>query len=176
MENEHALSDHDESAGPSIPRGVWKSRGGWEGEQLELDHYHRQKQQQQQHASDRHETSVVAVDLSQFRNTVVGKGYQAKHVIRQTTGPSGNNEPLAWPVKDMTRASTTVDPYNRQDATTTPPKRRTGKRSSQHKDTDSAAVKYQKLDKYLRCEAFRRFYKELHELEVQRVSTNNKKG
>ena len=28
----------------------------------------------------------AAVDLSQFRNTVVGKGYQAKHVVRQKQG------------------------------------------------------------------------------------------
>ena len=27
----------------------------------------------------------VAVDLNQFRNTEVGKGYQAKHVVRQRT-------------------------------------------------------------------------------------------
>lgn len=30
-------------------------------------------------------SSVVAVDLGQFQNTEVGKGYQAKHVVRQKT-------------------------------------------------------------------------------------------
>jgi len=30
----------------------------------------------------------AAVDLSQFRNEEVGKGYQARHVIRQSGAPS----------------------------------------------------------------------------------------
>ena len=30
-----------------------------------------------------YDNDVVAVDLNQFRNTEVGKGYQAKHVVRQ---------------------------------------------------------------------------------------------
>ena len=51
-----------------------KQRGGW-GEALELEH------RKSTLTSDR--SSVVAVDLNQFRNTEVGSGYQARHVVRQ---------------------------------------------------------------------------------------------
>lgn len=52
-----------------------RNRGGW-GEAMELAH---------QKANDASASSVVAVDLDQFRNTEVGTGYQAKHVVRQKT-------------------------------------------------------------------------------------------
>ena len=52
-----------------------RNRGGW-GEAMELAH---------QRSNDAGASSVVAVDLNQFRNTEVGTGYQAKHVVRQKT-------------------------------------------------------------------------------------------
>lgn len=55
-----------------------RNRGGW-GEAMELAH---------QRTNDASATSVVAVDLDQFRNTEVGTGYQAKHVVRQKTAAS----------------------------------------------------------------------------------------
>jgi hypothetical protein len=56
--------------------------GAWQGEEMELDH------QRETERRDRDESlgaTVTAVDLNQFRNTEVGKGYQAKHVVRQNT-------------------------------------------------------------------------------------------
>jgi hypothetical protein len=38
--------------------------------------------------SGSNKSAHAAVDLSQFRNEEVGKGYQAKHVIRQAGTPS----------------------------------------------------------------------------------------
>ena len=35
---------------------------------------------------------MVAVDLDQFRNTEVGRGYRAKHVVRQRT--AGHSETI----------------------------------------------------------------------------------
>ena len=54
-----------------------KHRGGW-GEDMELAH-------QKGSISTSKTSSVVAVDLNQFRNTEVGSGYQARHVVRQKT-------------------------------------------------------------------------------------------
>jgi hypothetical protein len=54
-------------------------RGGWQGEEMELQH--EQNQQQDSNTKD----VSAAVDLKQFQNTEVGVGYQAKHVIRQRT-------------------------------------------------------------------------------------------
>ena len=58
--------------------GKNETKRGW-GESMELAH-----QQDNKHTkSNNSMSSVVAVDLGQFRNTEVGKGYQAKHVVRQ---------------------------------------------------------------------------------------------
>jgi hypothetical protein len=65
--------------------------GAWQGEEMELDH------QRETERRDRDESTgaatVTAVDLNQFRNTEVGKGYQAKHVVRQNTAT--NNDTAA---------------------------------------------------------------------------------
>jgi hypothetical protein len=54
-----------------------KRERGWEGQELEWNH--------QRGGGNNNNTKSVsaAVDLGQFQNTVVGQGYQAKHVIRQ---------------------------------------------------------------------------------------------
>lgn len=74
-----------------IPHGVLGPRRGWEGEELEMNH------QQEVFRSGKGD-SVVAVDIRQFQNTIVGEGYQARHVVRQ---PSAN-PPAAMKVRDMT--------------------------------------------------------------------------
>ena len=43
---------------------------------------------QQQSGSTSAKSTHAAVDLQQFRNDEVGKGYQAKHVVRQKGVPS----------------------------------------------------------------------------------------
>jgi hypothetical protein len=58
-------------------QGRNNKRGGWQGEEMELQH----KQQQDRSNG----VQAAAVDLNQFRNDEVGVGYQAKHVIRQPT-------------------------------------------------------------------------------------------
>ena len=47
-----------------------------------------QREALQQSESGNNKADHAAVDLSQFRNEEVGKGYQAKHVIRQAGAPS----------------------------------------------------------------------------------------
>jgi hypothetical protein len=67
---------NQEYEGTEPPRGVSSRRKGWQGEELEMEH------QQEASRSEKHKVSA-AVDIKQFQNHVVGKGYQAKHVIRQ---------------------------------------------------------------------------------------------
>jgi hypothetical protein len=72
-----------------------KKSKGWDGEELELEHQkERMMMIQMNQSTERgrgeggaiHGTNYsVAVDLNQFRNTEVGTGFQAKHVIRQPT-------------------------------------------------------------------------------------------
>jgi hypothetical protein len=72
-----------------------KKSKGWDGEELELEHQkERMMMLQMNQSTERgrgeggaiHGTNYsVAVDLNQFRNTEVGTGFQAKHVIRQPT-------------------------------------------------------------------------------------------
>jgi hypothetical protein len=69
-------SSHPARRGEFGGKNERKRNRGW-GEAMELAH-----QQQHQTSSS---SSAVAVDLNQFRNTEVGTGYQAKHVVRQKT-------------------------------------------------------------------------------------------
>lgn len=79
--------------GPQLPRGVKRSRGGWQGEELEMEH-------QRDASRTGKSKNVAAVQVKQFQNHVVGEGYQARHVIRQKTG---NSE--AEKILDMTGGS-----------------------------------------------------------------------
>ena len=75
-----------------VPRGVIsrnKSRR-WEGDSMEMDH------QRESFREDKSK-AVTAVDIRQFQNTVIGEGYQAKHVVRQATAPQSVTS-----IKDMT--------------------------------------------------------------------------
>lgn len=84
--------------------------GAWQGEEMELDH----QRETERRDRDRDESStgaaiVTAVDLNQFRNTEVGKGYQAKHVVRQNTATNNDTAAAAQVIIDagtMTPAST----------------------------------------------------------------------
>lgn len=82
-------NDGSDDGGPEPPRGVMKRRRGWEGEEMEMVH------QKEAFREDKGKVSA-AVDISQFQNYEVGKGYQAKHVVRQKTGEAPSAK-----IKDM---------------------------------------------------------------------------
>eukprot|EP00980_Cylindrotheca_fusiformis_P014199 scaffold3736_cov103-Cylindrotheca_fusiformis.AAC.1 len=70
------MSD-DEYEGPGIPHGTNQTRKrGWGGGDMEMEH-------QQESSRKGKRQNVAAVNVRQFQNTIVGEGYQAKHVIRQ---------------------------------------------------------------------------------------------
>ena len=65
-------SSSDDEADRFIP----KANRGWQGGDLELEH-------QRESFLEHKEKVSAAVDIGQFQNHEVGKGYQAKHVVRQ---------------------------------------------------------------------------------------------
>ena len=85
----------------------------------------------------------VAVDLEQFRNREVGKGYQAKHVVRQRTAEKKSS---ITKIKDMTKAAKVDDGSF---------KKKSSKSGTKHKSKET------RVSKYMQCEAFRRFRKEI---------------
>jgi hypothetical protein len=128
------MSDND-SDDLGIPRrGVVPAYGhrGWQGEELELAHATKPAA-----AKD-----GAAVDFSQFRNEEVGKGYQAKFVVRQ---PSAG-EASKVTVHDL---STKTD------------KKLSKKASKKERKDKPSAKKANRVDKYLGSKALREFRKEL---------------
>ena len=87
------MSD-EEAAGPTLPQGVLRPKGrGWAGEEMELNR------------SVNEQDSVIrqcaAVDKSEFYNTEVGSGYQAKHVVRQRQADGAKVEIIDMSGKDI---------------------------------------------------------------------------
>lgn len=167
------------SGGNSLPRGVIKSRrGGWEGEELEIEH---SRKQQQQHSSDeddggdggssKKKTQHVAVDLNQFRNTEVGKGYQAKHVIRQRSAHSAADPYAArseLKIMDMSQPQPTKKGKKTKKKKSRKKEDEKRKRKRDGSNDDDGAVedgRDARLLKYLRCEGIRIFRKELEKME-----------
>jgi hypothetical protein len=136
----HASDDDNERAGPSMPRGVIRARGGWKGEELELEH-------QLETSGERNVSTAAAVDLDQFRNTVVGKGYQAKHVIRQATAA-----PVVT-IKDMSalQKSQVAESSNKK-----------------RKQRDQPKKEKNPVTRYLQSSVLRRFRRELAKIESKR--------
>ena len=103
-------------------------RKRWEGDNLELER-----------KNPSSEEAGVTVDFEQFRNYHVGKGYQAKHVVRQRT------------LEDQT---STKKPSPSRKRSSSQKSRSSGKKAE--KETSQLRVK-----RYLRSEAFRKFRKEI---------------
>lgn len=146
-----------------LPRGLPKRRRGWEGEDMEL-------------LRDDAPTAVshAAVDLQQFRNTEVGKGYQAKHVVRQRTGMDSRD---AVKVQDMTTCSASrsksKEEHSRKSSKKSK-KRKKHKHSSSPSPIDQDDRKREKsvpenlnderLQRYLNCDGLRQFRRELESI------------
>jgi hypothetical protein len=138
MEKHHQSSDEER-----MPQASFKRQRGWQGEHLELNH--------SADACSAKE-AVVAVDLNQFRNTVVGQGYQAKHVIRQKGLTSA-------PVSKVT-----IDKGD--DAVENKKQRKSTEYDSRQTNSVDQAKGKSKLQAYLKCEGLRKFRKELAKIEA----------
>lgn len=132
----HYSEEVDDSG--DLPRHLAQPsrRGGWQGEEMELAH--RPSAEIASHA---------AVDLNQFRNTQIGQGYQAKHVVRQRSA----HEKSTLAVKEMVIEKNSS-------------KEKKSKKRSAENDTSEKNNKSQ-LQTYLQCEGLRKFRKELDSIE-----------
>jgi len=165
MEETPSSSDDDSSAsssGPALPRGVLKTRAGWAGEELEREHSATTKGTA---------GAVAAVDLSQFRNTEVGKGYQARHVIRQRTAADGGESSQKKDMAQPEPASLKEDNNNKKKKI----KKRQKKEEKDGEEVDEDAnrlssrdrkktKKGAKVSKYLESQGIREFRKELESI------------
>ena len=137
----------DDDGGPDLPAGVLRSRGGWDdANNLEIEH--QRERLKGAHDAPNKSLSHAAVDLSQFRNEEVGKGYQAKHVVRQREGKSSTVSGLV----DLSGGK-----FSKVKGDTT-------KKRSHDGATDSD----DRLDAYLNCEGMRAFRREINKILKQR--------
>lgn len=109
-------------------------RQRWKGDEMEL----KREQPSNKDAS-------AGVDLEQFRNYQVGIGYQAKHVVRQ---------------RGLQSDGGAVGSTSRPEITGGETKKRKAQ-SSEGKATGKRPAKEDRLQRFLRCEGFRKFRKEL---------------
>lgn len=125
-------SDDEISDDLAIPHSARKRRGEWEGRELELE----------RDRTTAIELGVVtATDLQQFRNEEVGKGYQAKHVIRQ---PSTSLQKISHGLPTKKARTETVDV--------------TENKMNVKLELDP------RIARFLKCAAFRKFRKELESM------------
>jgi hypothetical protein len=95
------------------------------------------------------------VDLSQFRNEEVGKGYQAKHVVRQKEGKSS----AGGDVVDMSGGK-----FSKVEGDRT--KKRSNDDNTKH--SKRQATDSERLDAYLNCKGMRDFRREIDKILKQR--------
>ncbi|KAL7545732.1 hypothetical protein ACHAWF_009085 [Thalassiosira exigua] len=165
MNSDGSSSDY----GPDIPAGVLRSRGGWADEDnLEVEHQRETMRAAGTGDGDHDETrgdarsGHAAVDLSQFRNEEVGKGYQAKHVVRQR-----ELKPTTKGVVDMSGGK-----FRKKDKEGN--KSSSGKRSrhefssEESDDRKRSQSEDPRLDSYLKCKGMRDFMKEIEAMLKQR--------
>jgi hypothetical protein len=134
-----------------IPSGILKPSvrgGGWQGDELELEH----QRERIRSAKDQDGDTHAAVNLSQFRNTVVGEGYQAKHVVRQATKKEDQ-----IPVIDMSKPSSArAEGRN---------KRHHDDRETRRKEDKKGSSTDDRVRRYLCCRGLREFRMELDKIE-----------
>jgi ribosomal protein S2 len=145
-------SDSESSAGPCVPKGVLKSRGGWQGDELELE----------RSAAEPDKAVFAAVDLDQFRNTQVGKGYQAKHVVRQRTREQNKMEIINAALPTTLTKSKTQEQKDYMDL-----ERHSSENPANRRKKDDNKYAKEKLSMYLKSEGLRTFRLQLGEIELE---------
>lgn len=145
---------------PRLPPSVLNSeRRGWAGRDLELEH-------QRQSLADNGEkkSQIAAVDLSQFRNEEVGKGYQAKHVVRQREAVLASSDMI-----DMSggvfESSHRHDKNEKKSSKKKDKKeKRSEKRKRDRDDKTEAVEKDSQLEPYFKCRGLETFLSEIESM------------
>mmetsp|Transcript_25378 Transcript_25378/g.54904 ORF Transcript_25378/g.54904 Transcript_25378/m.54904 type:complete len:175 (-) Transcript_25378:33-557(-) len=170
--NDEASSEGSSAAGPALPAGVLKTRTAWAGDELEMDHT-REQIRRGADDDDEHQSTHAAVDISQFHNKEVGSGYQARHVVRQKTGPGSDG----MKVRGLTGgASSFRETEDRGKKTESDKKKKEKEKKKKEKnkyksmsakrkrDTDDSHDKYGVADRYLQCTGVREFRIEIEKI------------
>mmetsp|Transcript_35430 Transcript_35430/g.75640 ORF Transcript_35430/g.75640 Transcript_35430/m.75640 type:complete len:182 (-) Transcript_35430:1943-2488(-) len=173
-------SSSDDDTGPALPLGVLRSRGGWEdANNIEMEHQ-REKLRAAAYVDERNDgsrakaPSHAAVDLAQFRNEEVGKGYQARHVVRQREASSSS----ATGVVDMSGGK--FSRGKERGAKAAESSSVAWKRQCDDDGADSASGRSKKddrmrppctedmrLESYLKCKGMRDFMKDIDQILKQ---------
>lgn len=159
--SDDASSDGSDAAGPALPAGVLKTRTAWAGDQLEMDHTREHIRRGGADTDADHQASHhAAVDISQFQNTEVGSGYQARHVVRQKTGAGSDG----MKVRDMTGCvlSDTKDGGGKRESEKKIKNKSEPVAAKRKRDDDHG--KYKVADEYLKCKGVREFRLELEKI------------
>ena len=143
---------------PRLPPNVLNSQRGWAGGNLELEH------QRQSLAGDGEKKSrIAAVDLTQFRNEEVGKGYQAKHVVRQREAVSASSGVL-----DMSggvfESAHHHDKREKKPSKKDKKEKKSGKRKRDKEDKTAADQKDSQLEPYFKCRGLETFLSEVESM------------
>lgn len=135
LDMDHELSDEEEKK--RLRHRIGRQR--WKGDDMEL--------KRKNPGSD-----FKAVDFEEFRNYDVGKGYQAKHVVRQRVVENKN--------------PTTIRPPPPESKSITSPSSKPPPKSMKKRDhkTTTGESNQKKLKRYLQCEEFRSFRKEIENI------------
>ena len=169
----HPSDDDDDSATDRLPSQSTGRRRGWQGEELELEHQRRQVSANNKAAVGA--AVAAAVDLDQFRNTEVGKGYQAKHVVRQATAAAASVT-----IQDMSLPSAREEEERHREKSSSSDKKKKkkrkrhssgGKRRKKSKEEGDDDHQSSRLKRYLRSDALRRFRKELQKIEASDIAS-----
>jgi len=129
-------------------------RRGWAGEDLELEH-------QRESLRESKEKVSAAVDISQFQNHEVGKGYQAKHVVRQQVA----EKPTVMDIKDMTGGGSSRSDSKKNKSSKD--KQQKGEKKRKHREEEREEEPDNprtRLKKYLSSPAFVSFRKEIDDI------------
>lgn len=131
----------DDEAGPALPRGVLRPKSaGWSGEEMEMEHA-------AVTAKKSDMSSYVAIDKSQFFNTEVGSGYQARHVVRQKGAAQGNSAILDMTKSDKSPANSTLGSRD--------------KKKRKQESNEAISGDREENEEFLRCKGLRCFKREL---------------
>lgn len=147
MQDEDDTSNDDELRPP--PNALYS---GWAGDFLEIDH-----QRETAGRRDRLK-SHTAVDTTQFRNEEVGKGYQAKHVVRQKEAMAETAG-----VVDMSGGVFSSRDKSDQSLRQSSHEKSSAKRKHEY-DGDTDKKRNIRLESYLTCQGLKTFLGELEKI------------
>ena len=151
----------DNDTGPDLPAGVLRSRGGWaDANNLEIEHQRERLRAADEDGKKGEGTNAhAAVDLSQFRNEEVGKGYQAKHVVRQREASTAASGVVDMSGGKFTEQQTSAADKKRSRDDSNSRREDLGGRKKQHTDS--------RLKTYLKSKGMRDFMKEVDKILKQ---------